>query len=310
MCSEKMTEKKNYVLIGCLCAVGCEVLYGMSFMFSKQATNLADTSALLGWRFLVAFIAMTLLAITGVMKVDLKGKDLKPAIIVAIFCPCIYFVGETVGISNTTSSESGIFIACIPVVSLIASALILKKVPTKLQVTGILITLFGVILTVVAVGITSSLSVIGYMALVVAVISYSMYCVFVDKASGLSGAEITYVMIIAGAVVFAVYALAEAFAKGSVNELLTLPFRESSFLIAILYQGIGCSIFAFFLSNLAIARIGVNKTSSFVGITTVVAIISGALFMRENLTALQLAGAAVILIGVYVANSEKQQGNT
>ena len=139
--------KQNNILIGCLCALGCETLYGLSYIFTKQATELASPFALLGWRFLIAFIIMSAIVINGIIKIDLKNKNIRPLIMAAFFSPCIYFVAETIGISQTTASESGVFLACIPVVSLIASTLILKKRPTKLQIVGILVTLIGVIIT-------------------------------------------------------------------------------------------------------------------------------------------------------------------
>lgn len=271
-------------------------------MFTKQATEVSSTFALLGWRFLIALVVMTSLVLLKAVKIDLKGKNLKTLILVALFCPCIYFIAETIGISNTTSSESGVVLACIPVASLIASTLILKKKPSKIQVTGILITLVGVIVTVLAVGMSSSLSPVGYMFLVVAVISYSLYCVFVDKAAEFSGAEITFVMLIAGAILCVALALVEAISNGTVIALIQLPFVETTFLTAILYQGIGCSVIAFFMSNIAIANIGVNRTSSFIGVATVVSILAGAVVLGETFTILQIAGAVVIIIGVYVAN--------
>lgn len=271
-------------------------------MFTKQATEVSSAFALLGWRFLIALVVMTSLVLLKAVKIDLKGKNLKTLILVALFCPCIYFIAETIGISNTTSSESGVVLACIPVASLIASTLILKKKPSKIQVTGILITLVGVIVTVLAVGMSSSLSPVGYMFLVVAVISYSLYCVFVDKAAEFSGAEITFVMLIAGAILYVALALVEAIKNGTVIALIQLPFVETTFLTAILYQGIGCSVIAFFMSNIAIANIGVNRTSSFIGVATVVSILAGAVVLGETFTILQIAGAVVIIIGVYVAN--------
>ena len=295
---------QNNVILGCLCALGCETLYGLSYMFTKQATEFASAFALLGWRFFVAAVVMTVVVLCGAVKLNLKGKRLKPLLLVALFSPCIYFITETIGISHTTSSESGVFLACIPVVSLIASTLILKKKPAKVQVAGISITLIGVIITVVAVGTSSSLSVIGYALLLIAVISYALYCVFVDKASEFSGAEITYIMLIAGAVLFVTLAIVEAVTTGAVTELISLPFNKGEFLIAILYQGIGCSVVAFFLSNVAIANIGVNRTSSFIGVATVVSIIAGAVILKETFTSMQIVGAVVIIIGVYVANSK------
>ena len=51
-------------------------------------------------------------------------------------------------------------------------------------------------------------------------------------------------MQLAGAALFTVLALAEAVRKGDVAELVLLPFRDKGFLIAVLYLGIGCSVFA------------------------------------------------------------------
>ena len=77
--------KKNNILTGCLCALGCETLYGLSYMFTKQATDLASPFALLGWRFLIAFAAMSAMVMCGVMKIDLKRKKIKPLLAVAPF---------------------------------------------------------------------------------------------------------------------------------------------------------------------------------------------------------------------------------
>lgn len=298
---------RNDLLIGSLCALGCEVLYGMSYIFTKQATEKASALSLLGWWFLFAFIIMTALVMIGVVKINLKDRKLKPLLTIAVFSPVIYFIGETVGISHTTASESGVFLVCIPVASLIASTLILKKKPSKIQMIGIFITFIGVLLTVFAVGASSSLFVTGYSFLLIAVVSYALYCVFVDKAYEYTGAEITYMMLAVGAIVFVILGFAEAFINGNVNELVTMPFLDKDFLAAVLYQGIGCSVLAFFLSNVAIARIGVNRTSSFIGVATVVSIIAGAVLLHETFTLKQIVGAMVIIIGgVYTANVRKK----
>ena len=297
-------SSRNGIAIGCLCALGCEVLFGLSYAFTKQATDVASAFALLGWRFLIAFAVMAVLVITHVVKVNLKGRPLRPLLLVALFSPCLYFIGETVGISHTTASESGVFLACIPVASLIASTLVLKKKPSRLQVAGILVTLTGVLVTIFAVGSSSSLSPVGYGFLLLAVVSYALYTVSVDKADSFNGMEITFVMLATGAVAFVALALAEGAANSTLQDLISLPLRSPQFLAAALYQGIGCSVAAFFLSNVAIAKIGVNRTVSFIGVATVVSILVGALFLGEAFTSWQLAGAIVIVAGVYIANSK------
>ena len=296
--------KTNDLVMGSLCALGCEVLYGLSYVFTKQATQAASVLSLLGWRFLLAFVSMSFLVILGVIKINLKGKSIRPLLMVALFSPVIYFIGESVGISNTTASESGVFLACIPVASLTASSLILKKKPSKLQIAGIMITLAGVLVTVFAVGVSSSLSVIGYIFLLMAVVSYALYCVFVDKANAYTSVEITYMMLAAGAAAFAVLAITEALIQGNVSELASLPLKNRGFMLAIIYQGIGCSILAFFLSNVAIAKIGVNRTSSFIGVATVISIIASVVILQEHLSGIQIIGAVIIIVGVYTANAK------
>ena len=293
---------KNKTLIGCLCAISCEVLFGLSYVFTKQATESAGTLELLGWRFFTAIIVMTILIITGIVKINLKGKKLKSLLLVALFSPVIYFIGETVGIANTSSSESGVFLACIPVVSLIASSLILKKKPTKWQTIGIAVTLIGVLVTVFAAGASASMSVTGYLFLTIAVISYALYSVFVEKAVNFTEVEITYIQLCAGALVFVFTMLIKGFVNDTTAELIALPSTNIHFLIAIVYQGIGCSILAFFMSNAAIARIGVNRTSSFIGVSTVVSILAGMLILGEAFSLMQIVGAVIIIAGIYTAN--------
>lgn len=292
----------NRILTGSLCALGCEVLYGLSYLFTKQTAETASPLALLGWRFVVALAAMSLCVALEFIPVRLKGRRLGPLLRVALFCPCLYFIGETVGIRETTVTESGVFLACVPALSLLASTVILKKKPTKRQIIGILVTFLGVMTTIVAVGLSSSLSPVGYAALMLAVVAYALYSVFVDLAADYTGAEITYVMLCSGAAFYGLLALGEAAAHGALSELLTLPARSGTFLAAVLYQGIGCSVAAFFLSNAAIAKIGVNKTSSFIGVSTIVSILAGALALGEPLSVGQIVGAAVIVAGVYTAN--------
>ncbi|WP_439709006.1 hypothetical protein [Lentilactobacillus parafarraginis] len=59
--------------------------------------------------------------------------------------------------------------------------------------------LIGVLITVLASNATTSLSIIGYLFLLLGVCSYALYTVFVEKAVDFTGIEATYMMLIAGA---------------------------------------------------------------------------------------------------------------
>ena len=298
-----LTKSRSRILWGCLCAVGCETLFGLSYICTKEATQAASALTLLGWRFFVAAVFLALCAATGRIQVQWNGKPGKPLLAVAVCNPVVYFIAETVGISQTTASESGAFLACIPAVSLLASTLLLGKSPQTHQSIGIAVTLAGVLTVVLAAGVSASFSLFGYAVLTAAVLSYALYSVFVEKAAVYTGEELTAAMMAAGAAVFIPLAFIEGWYTGTLMYSLCLPLTNTAFLSAILYQGIGCSVFAFFLSNMAIASIGVNRTASFIGISTVVAIAAGVTLLGETFSLTQTIGVVVILAGVYIANA-------
>lgn len=301
-----MKKSRSRILWGCLCAVGCETLFGLSYICTKEAAYAASALSLLGWRFFIAAVVMAWCAASGWITVRLNGKPLKPLLGAAACNPVVYFVAETVGIRWTTASESGAFLACIPAVSLLASTILLHKSPRRHQVVGIAVTLAGVLTAVLAVGASASFSAAGYAVLTGAVISYALYSVYVEKSAAYTGEEITAAMLAAGAVVFIPLALIEGWYTGTLAHLLLLPLTYPAFLTAALYQGVGCSVLAFFLSNKAIASIGVNRTASFIGISTVVSIAAGITLLDESFSWLQGIGVVVILAGVYIANRERE----
>lgn len=299
-------HKKSRLLTGCLCALGCETLYGLSYVSTKLATSAgAEAAEMLAWRFAVAFAALCACAASGLIRLDWKGKSLRPLLRVALCCPVVYFVAETAGIRLTTASESGVFLACIPVASLLASSLILRERPSRTQKSGIAVTLAGVLVTVLAANATASLSPPGYAALIAAVAAYALYSVFVRACRGFTDAQITFVMMALGALVFGASAFVRALTAGSVRELLAFPLRDARFAAATIFQGLGSSALAFFLNNAAITRIGVNRTASFIGVSTVVSIAAGAALLGERFTFAQAVGAAVIIAGVTIANVGK-----
>ena len=217
---------KNKIILGCLAAAACEILFGLSFIFTKSITAQASGLALISWRFVTAFFFVNLYLLTRRQKVVINGRNLKPLIRIAILNPIIYFICETIGIRMTTASESGAFLACIPVVALIMSSLILKEWPSRWQVVGVATTLIGIIIAVFAAGGSTNFSLVGYFILGLAVVSYALYCVDVEKASQFTSFEISYFMLASGCLTFGLFALSRSFLAGNLKELLTLPWSN------------------------------------------------------------------------------------
>lgn len=300
-----MSKNKNSAL-GILFVLACELLFGFSYLFTKNITNQVSPLTLLSWRFVTGFLFMTFLILFGIVKVNLKSRSIRPLIVMAVLQPVLYFISETVGISLTTTSESSLIIAVLPIMTLIVSSAVLKKKPSRQQVIGITITLAGVLAVVLEKGLQASLNIAGYCILLVSVVSYSLYSVFSEKVHDFTSSEKTYVMMGAGAIVFTLLALAEHAVAGTLKGFLTL-FTNAEFAVSILYLGAGCSVIAFLLYNSAISYLGANRTVSFAGLSTIVAIISGVILLKEDFSFTQGAGTVLVLLGVYISNFQPQK---
>lgn len=278
------------------------MLYGCSFVFTKGAVDQISPAALLGWRFLLAFVVMAVLAATRVIRITLTRATARPLLVLALFQPLIYYSTETLGVQRTTASESGLIIAIIPVGILVASWAVLGRRPSGRQVTGILITLSGVAATVVAGGVRAGYDVIGYLLLLAAVASYSLYAVLAERDTASTGLDKTFAMVSVGAVSFTTVALAEAIAHGRLLELATMPIRHPELLAGIGYLALGSSVGAFFLQAVAISHLGSSRYGTFIGLSALTALLAAAILLGERLSPLQFVGGGVIMVGVYVAN--------
>jgi drug/metabolite transporter (DMT)-like permease len=280
-----------------------EVLYGGSFAFTKSVTGTIDPLTLLGWRFVVALAALLVLLATRLIRLRITRATIRPLLLLAVFQPVLYYVAETFGVMRTTASESGLIVAAIPVVIIVTAALILKSRPSGWQVAGIAVTLAGVVTTVVAGGFTARFDLAGYGLLLAAVVSFSLYAAFAERyAHAVSDVDKTFTMVLLGAVVFGTAAVIEHGADGTLGTLVRLPVDRPDFALAVAYLALGSTVGAFFLQNVAIGALGSTRFSTFIGVTTVTTLVTGAIVLRETLSAAQFLGGAAILAGVSVAN--------
>jgi drug/metabolite transporter (DMT)-like permease len=295
-------RKKN--VGGMAAAIGGNIIFGFTFVFTKQVLNAGmPPYALLAWRLIIASAVMAILAACGVFKLRFKGKRLLRLLPVGLAEPCLYFVGESYGIARTTASESGTIIALIPIAVLILARLILKERPTRGQFCGVLLSVIGVICVVLAGGFSARFSLSGYALLFGAVITASFYNIGVRRAGNeFNSAEITFGTNMLGLLFFTLLACGEGLMKGNLAAAWLLPFHNPQVLQNILLLALGASIGAFMLVIFAIGVIGPTRSSSFAAITTMTSILFGAMLLNERLLPWQLAGAAMIIAGVWAAN--------
>lgn len=297
---------KSNSAAGVLCGISGAVLFGFSFLFTKQGMDAASPLTLLGWRFIFGLLFMTLCLPLKILKVDYKNKPVGKVILLGALQPVLYFVGEIFGIELTTTGEASTIIAMIPIFVMILSSAVLKEPPSPLQAAGIVISLAGIFTIIVSKGITASLSIPGYLLLFTAVAADSFYVILSRKLAVFTVPEKVYVMTAAGALVFGAAALFEHGSAGTLREFFRLPLQNIDFLITVLYLSLGCTVLAFLLSIHSIALIGATRSTSFVPLTTIVSVLAGVVILDERISFLQGTGIVLTLAGVFLANKTQK----
>lgn len=282
------------------------IIFGLSFLFTKKALMVSNPISLVSFRFLLAFIVMSLLIVFKVIKVNYKNKPMKWLIVLAIIEPIIYFIFETYGLQRTSSSLGGLMIALIPIVVTILAIYFLNEKPSRKQVLSIILSVSGVVLIILMDGSKNSgNSILGVLFLSVAVFSAAFFNIIARKISKhFTAIEVTYFMMFLGAIFFNIVSVSNHILNGSLSNYFE-PLKSSSFVLSILYLGILSSIVAYFLANFTLSKMEASKSAVFANISTIVSILAGVIFLKENFHLYHTIGSAMILMGVWGTNYYK-----
>ncbi len=291
----EQTRKTEYKAL--LAAIACHVAWGFSFLASRKGLDGAPVFVLLSHRFGLSFLVMNLLWLLGVARLELKGKALWKPILLGLMEPVVYFFGEQYGILHSNTIFSGVMIAMIPIVATLAAAPILKEKPSVGQILFSILSLCGVI----GIGLMSrssgALDWIGAVALSVAVLSAGAYTLISRGISKeYSPFERTYMMMGVGTVAFTPMALIQV--RGSALDYIQ-PLAQPTYLLAILFLALVCSVACYFLSSYTITYMTVARETVFSNLTTAVSVFAGVIFLHEPFTWFGVLCCLVIFVGIY-----------
>lgn len=300
---------KNGKILGSLSGLLANIIFGFSFLFSKIALETgAHPLIILSIRFVVAFLILNILWALGLVKIELKGKPIKKLLLMAFCQPVVYFICELYGIDMVSSAVSGVIIGMVPAFVMLASAIFLKEKPTVLQV----IFSAGSFLCIGIISYVSrndrEFSFLGLVLLLGAVISAAAFNLLSrSTANKVSPASRTYVMFAVGTAVFSLLPIFVL--KGDYLPQLITAISNPTLWIAVIYLAGISSVAAFLLYNYCTGKIGLVRASSFSNIITVISVPAGIVFLKEELSVLQILLCALIIICVYLVNKFERKVN-
>lgn len=225
-----------------------------------------------------------------------KG-DWKILLPMVLFQPCLYFLFESNALTFTTSSQAGIIAACLPLMVAAAAWFFLSEQINAKIVTGLGLSIIGVVLLTIFQNQQNSAShpVLGNLLEIAAMASACANMILIKKLSSrYSTWSLTGMQVFAGIIFFSPGARYVIISDPSIWTL--------KLVLMLIYLGAFVSFMAFGLYNWGISKIEASKASIFINLVPVTAVLLGWMILGETLNPKQMMAAIIIIFGVFLSN--------
>lgn len=278
------------------------VFWGITFVVFKYANRSFEPMAIIFIRLLISIpFLFGFAAISGRMM-KIRKADYKWFLLLAFFEPFIYFLGESFGLSMVSSTMAAIIISTIPLFVPVAAYFLLKEKLSMTNLTGLIISFFGVIMVIMASEGQFSGNMKGIMLMFLAVLGAVGYTIVAKRLlDRYNGIIITAWQSTLGAIYVLPLFMVFEFQRLLSAEIL----RESIW--AVSYLGIFGSGICFILFTSAIRELGASKANVYANLVPVVAAILSYFVLDEEMPAMKIAGIIVVLTGLLLSQLTTQR---
>jgi drug/metabolite transporter (DMT)-like permease len=273
------------------------VLLGFSFITAKIMSEKGGVLEAMTWRYDIAMIFVALLIAFRVIKVRFKFSILKNAVPSAC-CYMGFMILQAWGLEYSTSIESGIASALIPIIATILSAVFLHERANVTQIILLMVSLCALIVMIVLGTKIDSVSLFGSILLLLASVSMAGSNIsmrFFRKH--LNTVETPVVIIFVGFVAFNLASIADWIATGNAKSFIVLA-TDPIYLLSAAYLSIFCIFITSLLGSYMLSRMPTYKATIFNNLSTAISLVAGALILSEPLPWYYILCCALIVAGV------------
>ena len=269
------------------------VLWASSFIALKYAFRTYDPLVVIFGRMLVATCCFLLVARRLYRGCTYRRGDYRLLLFMALCEPCLYFLFEAKAVEQTSAAQAGLITAVLPIMVMIAAALILKEKTTWRSWVGAAVAGGGVAwLTLLSAPSEDAPNpLLGNTLEVLAMVCATGYTIAMKFLTRrYSPAFLTAFQALCGCFFYL--------------PLLFLPFTELpdslplAPTLAVVYLGAVITLGAYGLYNYALKHVPAARASSFVNLIPVFSVLMAWLFLGETFTLLQGVAALTIMGGV------------
>lgn len=295
--ADDITVKKESGLKIYGSAVLFSFIVGFSFLGVKTCISVATPLETLVYRFNFAFAAAWVPVLLGFIKINLHSKPKIRLALTAGFY-IIFMILQTIGLLFSTSIESGIIFAIIPILAKIIAGLFLHESTTWKQNIFVVMSVAAVI-TMFVLGVSDiTVNIGGLMILLLSSLSMAISNVMMRYVRGTYRPfEITFFITGGGFFLFNLTAIVFGIKNGTLGDYFE-PLAHMNFIVATAYLGIPSTLISSMILAYMLANMEAVKATIFGNLSTAISIVAGVIFLREPLEPYHIICTMLIIAGV------------
>lgn len=276
-------------------------IWGITFISTKKLLhNGLEPADIFLYRFVLAYLCTLIFCHKRIWAQ--KFTDELRFILVGIFGGSLYFLTENMALMSAQASDVSIIVSSCPILTSVLMATFYKNERmTPRQYLGLIIAFIGIVFVILNGQFVLHISLHGYVLSLCAALTWALYSLF------LKGFMQRYTSLFINRKVF-FYGIVTIIPYYIFVKPLNTDFNilsRTEVFGNILFLGIVASMICFILWTWVMRQIGTVKATVYIYFNPLFTIIFAWLLLREHITIMALAGAAILLFGVYMAESKK-----
>lgn len=304
--STKMQNKQNNTFTYILLTFSM-LFWGTSYVFTSIVLQSLDPISIIFFRLIISAVMLWIIIAIFFRKDKVPFSTFKWIMLLAIFEPLIYFIGETYGLQRVSPVVASLIISTIPVFTAIVMRCFFHAKLTWINFLGIFISLSGVVLMIVGKNMEIDVDPLGLLFLMIAVLSTVGYGILLNKLAS----DVHPVWLIAGQNTFGVfYFLPLFFILGQTPDfehVSTFSFLsvQTEMWLSIVILSVFSSSLAFIFYSMSVRKIGVARSNVFTNLIPIFTAITSFFLLGERLTILKLIGILIVIFGLILTQKKK-----
>ena len=272
------------------------IFWSYTFIWYKIVYEFYNPITVVFFRLIISSIFLFALMYPLKKLQKIKKADLKYFILVAVFNPFLYFLGESYGIKFSSTTVAAVVIATIPLFTSFTSSYFLNERITKMNILGVLFSIIGVGFVIFNNGEAIEASYFGIGMLSFAVAAAICYTLVLKKLT----TKYNSITIVTYHNFIGIFLFAPLFFIIDFPDFRVSGFSSEAW-IPLLELAIFGSSFAFIFFTFSIQKIGVGKANAFTNLIPVFTAVIAYFILNEVLNFNKLLGISLVISGLFLS---------